>query len=216
MGSAAALSPVQIVEQLQAHDQARARALQHYHSTRHYRVEYRGFPEDLAASMVVEANFDAASGKRFQIVEQSGSSFLIEKVLKRAVDSEKEASKDKGATALTPANYRFRQLGSETLVSGPAYILDVEPLAASKFLIRGKIWVDAADFAVVKMETRPAKSPSFWISKTVIQSTSVKADDFWLPQKLRSETKVRIGGEAVLTIDYGEYEVASNAKPGSR
>ena len=89
------------------HDQARARALKHYHSTRHYAVEYRGFPTDLSASMVVEASFDAASGKSFRIVSQSGSKFLADKVLKRAVDSEKEASQDKGSTALTPANYKF-------------------------------------------------------------------------------------------------------------
>jgi hypothetical protein len=83
----------------------------------------------------------------------------------------------------------------------------VEPLRESKFLFRGKIWVDAADFAVVKMETEPAKSPSFWIARTLIHYTSVKTDGFWLPQQVRSETKVRIGGTAVLTIDYGSYEV---------
>jgi hypothetical protein len=38
----------------------------------------------------------------------------------------------------------------------------------------------------------------------------VKAGDFWLPAKLRSETKVRIGGGAAFTIDYGTYEVETN------
>ena len=206
-----ALTAAQIVEQMQAHDQARARTLKHHHSTRRYGIEYHGFPTDLAASMVVEADYDAASGKNFRIVSQSGSNFLCEKVLKRAVDSEKEASKVKSSTALTPANYRFNLVGSETLGSRPAYILHVEPLQPSKFLYRGKIWVDAADFAVVKMETQPSKSPSFWISRTLIHCVNVDAGGFWLPEKLRSETKVRIGGEAVFTIDYGKYEVQANA-----
>ena len=210
---AAGLSSAQIVEQIQVHDQARARALKHYQSTRNYAVEYRGFPADLAASMVVEASFDAASGKSFRVVSQSGSKFLADKVLKRAIDSEKEASQDKGSTALTPANYRFTLLKNETLESGLAYVFDVEPLQASKFLYRGKIWVNAADFAVVKMETQPSKSPSFWISKTLIESASAKTGNFWFPRKLRSETKVRIGGGAVLTIDYGTYEVSSTATP---
>jgi hypothetical protein len=166
--------------------------------------------------MVVVADYDAASGKSFQIVSQSGSNFLNEKVLKRAVDSEKEASRNKSSTALTPANYRFNLVGSETLGSGPTYILNVEPLQPSKFLYRGKIWVDATDFAVVKMDTQPARNPSFWISKTRIQSTSIKTDDFWFQQKLHSETRVRVGGVAVLTIDYGNYEVVSDVKPGSR
>jgi hypothetical protein len=71
--------------------------------------------------------------------------------------------------------------------------------------------VDAADFAVAKMETEPAKSPSFWISRTLIRYTSAKVDNFWLPREVRSETKVRIGGTAVLTIDYGKYQVVPRA-----
>jgi hypothetical protein len=101
--------------------------------------------------------------------------------------------------------------GSETIDGRPAYILKVEPLSDGKFLYRGKIWVDAADFAVVRMETEPARNPSFFISRTQIHCTSVRVHGFWLPQKIRSETKVRIGGTAVLTIDYGDYQVESNA-----
>jgi hypothetical protein len=86
----------------------------------------------------------------------------------------------------------------------------------SKFLIRGKIWVDAADFAVVKMETQPAKNPSFWISQTRIHYTGAKTDGFWFPQRLLSETRVRIGGTAVLTINYGTYEVSPATAAGAQ
>ena len=164
--------------------------------------------------MEAEFNYDAASGKSFRILSQSGSRILAEKVLKRAMDSEIEASKDSGATALTPANYRFQLLGSESLDGRPAYILSVEPLKESKFLYRGKIWVDATDFAVAKIEAAPAKNPSFWISRTLIQYTSAKTGNFWLPQRSRSESKIRIGGTAVLTIDYGAYQIDSD-KPHS-
>jgi hypothetical protein len=37
----------------------------------------------------------------------------------------------------------------------------------------------------------------------------VKTEGFWLPGKTRSETKVRIGGTAVFTIDYGAYQVVA-------
>ncbi len=214
---AAVVSPVltsaQIVEQMQLRDGVRNLELKHYDALRHYQVEYRGFASTVAASMAVQVNYDASTGKSLQIVSQSGSKFLIEKVLRRAIDSEKEASNDKASTALTPANYRFQLAGNELLGSRPAYILAVEPLVPSKFLYRGKIWVDAADFAVVKMETQPAKSPSFWISRTKIQCTNSKTDGFWLPQKVRSETDVRVGGAAVLTIDYGNYQITSKHSP---
>jgi hypothetical protein len=201
------LSAAQIVDQMQLHNQARNLELKDYKSLRHYTVDYHGFSTSIAAAMDVEVAYDAVSGKSFRIVSQSGSKFLCDKVLKRAVAGEEEASRDKSSTALTTANYRFQLMGSENVRGRPAYILDVKPIAASKFLYRGKIWVDAVDFAVAKIEAEPAKNPSMWISRTEINFTSTKTGDFWLPEENRSETKVRIGGSAVLTIVYGPYQV---------
>jgi hypothetical protein len=201
------LSSDQIVQQMQQHNQAQADALKQYKALRHYQVEYHGFSAKVAAKMDVEISYDAAQGKSFRIVSQSGSNMLCDKVLKRAIESEKEAWQDKRSTAMTNANYRFHLAGSDIVDGRPAYILDLEPLTENKFLSRGKIWVDATDFAVVKMETEPAKSPSFWIARTLIHYTSAKTGGFWLPEQVRSETKVRVGGTAVLTINYGSYEV---------
>lgn len=201
----------QILEQMERHDRSQAEALKHYQAVRHYQVEYQGLGTSTAAKMEVEVNFDASSGKRFRIISQSGSKLLCEKVLKKAIDSETEAAQNKEATALTAANYKFELLGRENLNGRPAYILSVAPLKPSKFLYRGKIWVDATDFAVAGIEAAPAKSPSFWISRTLIRYTSAKTGDFWLPQLSRSETKILIGGTAVLTIDYGTYQLIPDA-----
>ena len=196
----------QVLALMEHHDQIQREGLKHYKAVRHYSVEYQGLGT-IKASMEVEVEFDATSGKTFRILSQSGSKIFGEKVLKRAMDSEKEAWQDGGATAMTQSNYRFQLLGSESVNGRPAYILNVEPMTESKFLYRGKIWVDATDFAVVKVEASPAKNPSFLISRTVIRYTCAKTGDFWLPQQSRSETKVRIGGTAVLSIDYGTYEI---------
>jgi hypothetical protein len=200
------LSLAQILALMEHHNQIQREELKHYSAVRRYHVEYRGLA-NLEAGMEVEIDFNATSGKSFRIVSQSGSKILGEKVLKRAMDSEKEASEDGGATALSPANYRFQLQGSESVDGRPAYILSVEPLRESKFLYRGKVWVDAIDFAVAKVEAAPAKNPSFWISRTLIRYTSAKTGSFWLPQRSRSESKIRIGGTAVLTIDYGTYQI---------
>jgi outer membrane lipoprotein-sorting protein len=201
------LTASEIVQQVQRHNQARLDELRQYRALRHYAVEYKGFAHTIDAKMDVEISYDAATGKNFRIVSQSGSNLLCDKVLKKAVDSEKEASQDKSSTALNEANYNFSLLGTDTVDGRPAYILHEDPLKEGKFLSRGKIWIDAEDFAIVKMETEPAKNPSFWISHTSINSSSVKTDGFWLLGKTRSETRVRIGGTAVLTIDYGTYQV---------
>jgi len=63
------------------------------------------------------------------------------------------------------------------------------------------------------MEVQPAKNPSFWISQTLIHQTNSRIGGFWLPQRNQSETKVRIGGRAVLTIDYGTYQIAQQRSP---
>jgi hypothetical protein len=214
--SPASLSLTQIVGRMQQHDQMQAEALEHYHSLRHYEVEYQGFPKKVAAKMDVEVDYDASSGKSFRIISQSGSKALCEKVLKRALESEKEAAQKKALTALTEENYRFHLLGSEDVGGRPAYVLEVEPKTSSVFLFKGKIWVDEADFAVAKLEAQPSRNPSFWISRTLIHHTNAKRDGFWLPDKNRSETKVRIGGTAVMTIDYGTYQTVSRPlRPGN-
>jgi hypothetical protein len=205
----------QIVQAIAHHDQSQAQALERYHALRHYEVEYRGFFKNITAKMDVELDYDATTGKSFRIVSQSGSRTLCEKVIKRALDSEKDAAQDHGAHALTAANYKFQMLGSETLVGRPTYVLQVEPLTDSPYLYRGKIWVDAADGAVSKMEVQPAKNPSFWISQTLVHQTNSRVGAFWLPQQNRSETKVRIGGKAVLTINYASYQILQAHSPQS-
>ncbi|WP_162601166.1 hypothetical protein [Occallatibacter savannae] len=202
-----ALSVEQIVDRMQQHDARQSKELKHYEAVRHYQVQYKGLGAHLAAAMDVDLTYDSDTGKSFRIVSQSGSKLLCDKVLKRAVESEEEASKDKSSTALNETNYRFELAGTEQVDGRPAYVLKVEPLRKSKFLYRGRVYVDAADFAVTKIEVEPAQNPSFWISSSRIENINEKTDGMWLPEKNRSESKIRVGGSAVLTIDYGTYRI---------
>jgi hypothetical protein len=42
---------------------------------------------------------------------------------------------------------------------GCAYTLSVQPKIPSKFLYRGRIWVNEKDFAVCRIEAEPAQNP---------------------------------------------------------
>ena len=75
-GLAAGLTAAQIVDEMQRHDLAQQARLKRYKGLREYRVEYTGFSADVAAKMEVEVNYDAASGKSFRIVSESGSKIL--------------------------------------------------------------------------------------------------------------------------------------------
>lgn len=206
-----ALSADQVVQLLMEKNKERAASLQHYIGTRSYRLEYRGFPASAEATMEVEVNFDAPTSKRFHIVSTTGSKLIQNRVFQRLLDSEEQAgdSNNRNHTELGPDNYTFSLAGTE----GTNYVLDVDPKVESRFLYRGKIWVDGHDFAVTRIEAQPARNPSFWTTKSVIHHTYQKVDDgFYLPRENKTVTSVRMGGVATLTIEYQSYQLTI-AKP---
>lgn len=201
-------SAAAIVDQMVVRNRQRAEDLGAYTSRRRYHITYRGFPHSAEADMVVDAVCDGPSSKKFEVVSESGSHLLIDHVFKRLLKAEQDDAASRSDSALTPANYNFSLVGNETVDGRPAYVLKVEPQKNRALLYRGTIWVDAQDYAVVKIEAQPARNPSLWIREVEIHHTYSKAGEFWLASFDRSETKVRLGGTALLTIDYGHYRFA--------
>jgi hypothetical protein len=205
------LSSEQVVQHLMERNGERAAALQHYVGKRTYHLEYHGFPASTEATMDVEVNYDAPASKHFTIVSASGSKLIQTRVFHRLLESEEQAAdaSNRKNTELGPANYTFSLAG----VEGTNYVLNVEPKVESKFLYRGKIWVDSRDFAVTRIEAQPARNPSFWTTKSLIHHTYQKVDNsFYLPKENKTVTSVRLGGTATLTIEYESYQVTA-AKP---
>jgi hypothetical protein len=202
--------PVQVVvENLQRKNALRAAALTRFEGTRIYRVQYRGFPSDHDAEMVVHVTFHAPSSKEFTVVSQTGSKFIGDRIFKKLLEGEQEAANEENRrrSALSTENYDFALAGYEDSPDGGQYVLDLLPKTKNKFLYRGKIWVDARDFAVTRIEAEPAKNPSFWIKKTDVSHRYVKVDDFWLPAENHSESVIRLGGKATLSIEYRDYKI---------
>ena len=210
-GSHAVLGPEQVVDNLIRRNLERAQRLAAYHGTRVYRVEYRGFPSSRSAGMVVDVTYTSPQTKKFIILSETGSKLLIERVLKKLLQSETEALSEENPrrTALNRDNYKFAQVGYESTATGALYVLSVEPRTKNKFLYHGRIWVDAEDFAVVRLEGEPAKNPSFWTKDTKVEQTYAKVNDFWLPALNRSTTDIRLGGRADLTIEYKGYHTTA-------
>ena len=167
--------------------------------------------------MVVGATYLSPGRKEFVIQSETGSKLIIDKVLKKLLAAEKEESRPKVERqfALTGANYRFTLIGQENYSSGEAYVLEVEPRRKDRFLYRGRIWVDASDFAVVRLKAEPAKNPSFWTRKADIDEVYAKVSDFWLPARNHSVTAIRLGGRAELTIEYTNYKITDAGQVSS-
>jgi len=204
-----------IVSKLVAANQRRSRDLRGFHGKRSYHLEYRGFLGSHSADMQVEAVYTAPDRKEFKVISQSGSKVLINRVLLKLLDSEKEASlqQTRQQIELSPENYNFGFVGTERSPAGAdSYVLSVQPREQNKYLYSGKIWVDARDFAVTRMEGEPAKNLSLWISRTSIEYIWTKNGEFWLPSSTKSITQVRLGGAATLTIQYTGYQVTGLSK----
>lgn len=212
--AAAPLSGDQVVDNLVRRNQERAQALLHLEATRVYHLAYRGFPGDREAEMTVEATYQSPSTKEFKIVSQSGSKMIVERVFSKLLEGEKEAAEPgiNSRTQLNRENYDFELLSYDAAAG--QYLLQVSPKAKSKYVYRGKVWVDATDFAVAKIEAEPAQNPSFWTKKSEIHHEYTKVQGFWLPVRNESVSFIRLGGRATLTIEYKDYRV-TDARPAT-
>jgi hypothetical protein len=198
-----------IVQRLMAANTQRAQALRGYRGTRNYHLSYHGLFGNHDAGMQVEAVYTAPDRKDFKVVSQSGSKLLVNRVLLKLLSSEQDAQREQNRTELeiSPKNYDFALAGIEHAPGEDFYVLQVSPKGKSKYLYRGKLWVDAQDFAVARMQGEPARNPSLWVSHTQIEYRWAKIASFWLPVHNQSVTQVRMGGKAVLTIEYTNYQV---------
>jgi hypothetical protein len=216
-GLRVSLSTDEVVASLVQRNLERARALNAYQGTRVYRLDYRGFPGSRSAEMIVDVAYRSPGTKEFSIRSEKGSKLIIERVFKRMLQSEQEAlgADSQSRVALNNDNYRFTLVGHEGMPTGASYVLSVEPRTDNKLLYRGRIWVDAEDFAVVRIEAAPARNPSFWTKDTKIEQVYTKIGDFWLPMSNRSNSVIRLGGHAYFTIDYQNYRITAASAVGA-
>ncbi|HUA00121.1 MAG TPA: hypothetical protein VMB02_07310 [Candidatus Aquilonibacter sp.] len=213
----APLTVDEVVSRMEQRNHEREQALRKFVGTRVYTLKYTGFFGTHEAAMTVSLNYSAPSDKEFTIVSESGTKFIVDHVLKGLLQGEKEAAlpENQQKTALTRKNYDFAIAGFDASQNPPQYILTVTPKRDYKFLYRGKIWVDAKDFAVTHIEAEPAKSPSFWVKKSEVNHRYEKVDQFWLPAENKTDSLIRLGGHAVLSIEYQSYKITDAGTPAA-
>jgi hypothetical protein len=217
----APLSADEVIAHVVAMNEVRAKALEGYSSVRRYHLECHCVSHK-KADMVVRTDYQAPNKKEFTILEENGSGTVRDRVFKKLLEAEQESMQEENQrrTAITPENYTFQISDYQKTDSDEFYVLDAQPRSKNKFLFRGHIWVNAKDFAITRVEGEPAVNPSWWTVKTDFKRRYQKIGDFWLPESNESETKVRVFGTAVLSIEYRDYQitqagVATAASPNS-
>jgi outer membrane lipoprotein-sorting protein len=206
----APLTADQVVNRLAEMNRVRAKSLEGYSSLRTYHLECHCLSHK-TADMVVRAEYQAPNKKVFTILSESGSGTVRNRAFKKLLEAEQESMREDNQqrSAITLENYTFELSEYRKSDQDEFYVLEAEPRSKNKFLFRGRIWVDAKDFAITRVEGEPAANPSWWTLKTDFKRRYQKIGDFWLPESNESETKVRVFGTAFLTIEYREYQITS-------
>ena len=205
-GTPPSLTAPEILERMVQADNDRAGALAGYSGVRRYRFD--NLKSGKHAELTVRMSRGSDGVKTFEVVAESGSGFVREHILRKMIEAEVESSQkgERKETRIIPENYDFRLVGTEASDGRDSYVLEINPKKPSKFSIRGRIWVDAEDFAIARIEGQPAKNPSFWIRSVQVVQRYGRTDQFWLPALNHSVAQARIFGATEVVIEYSDYK----------
>jgi hypothetical protein len=200
-----------VVARMMERDGQRQAALHSYTAARRYVLENPH--RHKRAEMLVKMECLEDGAKRFETVSASGWGAARRHLFPRLLESESEASMPgaRERSSITPQNYSFALIGQENVNQRPAYVIAISPKTPNKYLVQGRIWVDLEDYAIVRIEGKPAKSPSFWIKSVQFVHTYRKNGSFWWPESDRSVSDVRIIGTNILTIEYFDSTPAATS-----
>lgn len=203
----------EIAARMLRHDMQRQTASGGYSGIRQYAVENRRFGRH--ASMEVHVACDAEGAERFRIASEEGWESANEHVLPRILEEEAKASRpsEQSRSRISPDNYTFQKVGTELLDGQPAYVIDLFPKRRDQLLFRGRIWVDASDYALARVEGQTA-NPSFWVRNVHFTWQARKSDGYWFPVSTKAVIDIRILGQVEVSIRYLDY--LPNVKPDSK
>jgi hypothetical protein len=198
------LSCKQITDRLAEMDATRAASLRGYTVMRHYLLDNQRFHAH--AEMTVRMTYTAPGHKEFKVLSETGTAWIRSHVFRKLLQAEVEGA-DQNGNHIVPANYNFRLVGTEKQNDRPCYVLEAEPKTKNKYLFRGRIWVDAEDAAVARIDASPAQNPSFWTTKVHFVHQYEKVGPYWVAAANVTETEVRVFGTTNLKIDYFNYSI---------
>src|SRR5467141_4997040 len=200
-----------VIAKMLERNRFRNEQLQRYSAVRTY--EIRNAEGKLAAQALVQVEYRAPDKKTFNKTSEKGSGIVRHLVFDRLIQSEGETSagREHHNSAITPANYTFVFAGEEEVGPYHSFVLEAMPKRREKYLFQGKIWIDAGDFAIVKIAGHPAKKPSFWVNRADFVRQYQRIGGFWLPYRDETSVEVKLYGRRVFTVDHQQYVINADS-----
>jgi len=201
----APLTADEVVSRMIARDNERQGIFHGYTATRRYTLENQSHHK--RAEMVVQMTCLDDSSKQFKTIAASGWWGARKHVFPRLLEAEAEASRpgSREQSRITPENYRFEMAGTQSVEGRAVYVMSITPKTPNKYLLKGRIWIDPEEYAIIRVEGEPAKNPSIWVKNVHFIHEYVKRGEFWFPASDRSVTDARVFGRTEVTIEYFDY-----------
>ena len=181
-----------------------------YTVTEHY-VVFRGKEQHPAAEMMVQTVYRRESGKSHTILSQNGSPIWRNEVLGTLLENERKMSRPGNVeTALiNSSNYEMKFDGHprESLYGRDCLVLDITPRRSSEYLFRGKLWVDAQDFAIVQLKGTASKSATFLARAAEVSRQYAEIDGLPMATHAEAVSGSALLGQTVVKVDYSNYKI---------
>ena len=138
------------------------------------------------------------NGFSYQPIAQGGSAYVLGKVLRPALDAERDLIASGATAGFNEANYRLTADG----VEGQLARIRVTPLRKDKRLVDGWLLVSPHDTDLVAVKGQLAQTPSFWTSRVDIVRRYARIAGVRVPIALESIAEVKIAGRSTFRMDY--------------
>lgn len=176
-----------------------AESLVSYEARRQLSVVARG--GKMQAQLTATTSLDAEGNFEYQVLEESGSTFLRSRVLHPILEAEQQAKRRSKGThgALTTANYMFTvaEMTPEGLLR-----VGIRPKRKDDLLIDGSILLTCADSDLVRLEGLLVKRPSFWTRRVRIVRDYGRIGGVRVPLSTGSTADVLFAGQSNFTMTY--------------
>jgi hypothetical protein len=159
----------------------------------------------MSATLEAWTTLESDGRFRFEIIRQSGSGLIRERVLVAALEAEQRSRDGRaaGQADLTLTNYGF-EVQDDAREDGLVAIRLV-PRRKTPMLLIGTVTVTARDGEMVRIDGSPSELPSWWTKQVDIVRRYARIAGVRVPIEMASRADVRLAGESTFSMTF-EYE----------
>jgi hypothetical protein len=201
-----------LIRRIDSAELARETNLAGYTVTECYMIKNCHFSRPAEAT--VEMTYKRGEGKTYKVLSRSGPSLLQNAVLDGLIREESQMSRGRlrQQAIITSANYDMKLIAQKLVDGTMCDAIELIPKRKSPYLLKGRMWVNASDMMLVKIEGQPPTSASFFEGRPEIVREYKQIHGFSLAQHNHAVSSKFLVGQSTVDIDYRDYHVITTPR----